>query len=55
MDIQTRHRLSEESMKDDEAFLDWKGRSCKADKHGGMRAAVFLLGLSFTLFLTDES
>ncbi|XP_074583284.1 protein NRT1/ PTR FAMILY 4.4-like [Curcuma longa] len=44
MDAQTRHGSSEELMCA-EVFLDWKGRPCKASKHGGMRAAVFLLGL----------
>lgn len=50
MDAQTRHGGSEEPMRAD-VFLDWKGRACKASKHGGMRAAVFLLGVpSFTCF-----
>ncbi|KAL5538967.1 hypothetical protein UlMin_043305 [Ulmus minor] len=25
--------------------VDWRGRPCNADKHGGMKAAVFVLGL----------
>ncbi|WOL03613.1 protein NRT1/ PTR FAMILY 4.4 [Canna indica] len=44
MDVQTRHSISDESMHA-EIFLDWKGKTCKPNKHGGMRAAVFLLGL----------
>ena len=30
--------------------VDWKGRPCKPSKHGGMTAAVFVLGLSLSLF-----
>lgn len=26
--------------------VDWRGRPCKPTNHGGMRAAVFVLGLS---------
>lgn len=26
--------------------VDWRGRPCKPNKHGGMTAAVFVLGLS---------
>ncbi|XP_028800427.1 protein NRT1/ PTR FAMILY 4.4-like [Neltuma alba] len=29
----------------DESSVDWRGRLCKPNKHGGMRAAVFVLGL----------
>ncbi|KAH9726076.1 protein NRT1/ PTR FAMILY 4.4 [Citrus sinensis] len=29
----------------DETAVDWRGRPCKANKHGGMTAAVFVLGL----------
>ncbi|KAL0908213.1 hypothetical protein M5K25_022691 [Dendrobium thyrsiflorum] len=28
-----------------ELSIDWKGRPCKPNKHGGMRAAVFVLGI----------
>ncbi|WRX30688.1 Proton-dependent oligopeptide transporter family - like 10 [Theobroma cacao] len=28
-----------------ELSVDWRGRPCKANKHGGMTAAVFVLGL----------
>lgn len=31
--------------------VDWKGRPCKPSKHGGMTAAVFVLGLSLSLSL----
>ncbi|CAL9112838.1 unnamed protein product [Musa acuminata var. zebrina] len=44
MDAQARHSVGEESMHA-VVFLDWKGRSCMPTKHGGMRAAAFLLGL----------
>lgn len=29
--------------------VDWRGRPCKANKHGGMTAALFVLGLSHSL------
>lgn len=29
-----------------ETCVDWRGRACKANKHGGMTAAIFVLGLS---------
>ncbi|KAJ8467368.1 hypothetical protein OPV22_029920 [Ensete ventricosum] len=44
MDSQACHSVGDDSMRA-LVFLDWKGRSCKATKHGGMRAAAFLLGL----------
>lgn len=28
-----------------EVFVDWRGRPCKPRKHGGMQAAVFVLGV----------
>ena len=28
-----------------EVFVDWRGRPCMPQKHGGMKAAVFVLGL----------
>ncbi|CAM0874901.1 unnamed protein product [Alopecurus aequalis] len=28
-----------------EVFVDWRGRPCKPQKHGGMKAAVFVLGI----------
>lgn len=27
-----------------EVFVDWRGRPCEPHKHGGMKAAVFVLG-----------
>jgi hypothetical protein len=33
------------------ASIDWRGRPCKSNKHGGMTAAVFVLGLSLSLSL----
>ncbi|CAL9198277.1 protein NRT1/ PTR FAMILY 4.3-like isoform X1 [Musa acuminata AAA Group] len=44
MDIETRQDLKGDSMLA-EVSLDWRGRPCKHDKHGGMRAAVFVLGI----------
>ncbi|XP_068649383.1 protein NRT1/ PTR FAMILY 4.4-like [Aristolochia californica] len=44
MDIQARHNFKGESMSN-ELSIDWKGRPCKPNKHGGMRAAVFALGV----------
>lgn len=29
--------------------VDWRGRPSKSTKHGGMKAAVFVLGLSLSL------
>nr|GMD26152.1 protein NRT1/ PTR FAMILY 4.4-like [Ipomoea batatas]GME02508.1 protein NRT1/ PTR FAMILY 4.4-like [Ipomoea batatas] len=34
-----------ESEDSQEVSVDWKGRPCRDDKHGGMAAAVFVLGL----------
>ncbi|XP_072969618.1 protein NRT1/ PTR FAMILY 4.3-like [Typha angustifolia] len=28
-----------------EASVDWRGKPCKPNKHGGMRAAIFVLGI----------
>ncbi|XP_077251458.1 major facilitator superfamily protein [Tasmannia lanceolata] len=44
MDIQTRQNFKGESMPI-EVSVDWRGRPCKPNKHGGMRAAAFVLGL----------
>lgn len=35
-----------ESEDSQEVSVDWKGRPCRDDKHGGMAAAVFVLGIS---------
>ena len=32
----------------EETSVDWRGRPCKLNKHGGMTSAVFVLGLSFS-------
>ena len=29
-----------------EGYVDWRGRPCNPRKHGGMRAASFVLGMS---------
>ncbi|KAK1276181.1 putative peptide/nitrate transporter [Acorus gramineus] len=44
MDGQTRQNFKGEAM-DVEVSVDWRGRACKPNKHGGMRAAVFVLGI----------
>lgn len=33
----------------DETSVDWRGRPSKTNKHGGMSAAIFVLGLSLSL------
>lgn len=33
----------------EDTAVDWRGRPCKPNKHGGMTAAVFVLGFSLTL------
>ncbi|XP_042394791.1 protein NRT1/ PTR FAMILY 4.3-like [Zingiber officinale] len=33
------------SRKDSEASVDWRGKPCMPNKHGGMRAAFFVLGI----------
>ncbi|XP_010912660.1 protein NRT1/ PTR FAMILY 4.3-like [Elaeis guineensis] len=43
MDVETRQNFQGEM--DVEFSVDWRGRSCKPNKHGGMRAAVFVLGI----------
>ncbi|XP_042479264.1 protein NRT1/ PTR FAMILY 4.4-like [Macadamia integrifolia] len=45
MDTETRQNIKGESMFVEDAAMDWKGRPCKTDKHGGMTAAALVLGL----------
>ncbi|KAJ4966939.1 hypothetical protein NE237_018788 [Protea cynaroides] len=45
MDIETRQNFKGESMSVEEVAVDWRGRPCKTDKHGGMRTSVLVLGL----------
>lgn len=50
-------KLRGDSMSEAEAVVedmsvDWRGRPCKPTKHGGMRAAVFVLGLSLLSLLS---
>lgn len=48
----TRSKLKGESMTMSvKTSVDWRGRPCKANKHGGMTAAIFVLGLSLSLSL----
>jgi hypothetical protein len=35
-----------------EVFVDWRGGPCKAQKHGGMKAAVFVLGVHPSMLLS---
>lgn len=35
----------------EEISVDWRGRPCKPNKHGGMTSAAFVLGLSLSLSL----
>ncbi|XP_050253541.1 protein NRT1/ PTR FAMILY 4.3 [Quercus robur] len=37
--------MPNESVLVEETSVDWRGRPCKPNKHGGMTAAVFVLGL----------
>lgn len=32
----------------EEISVDWRGRPCKLNKHGGMASAIFVLGLSLS-------
>lgn len=49
----TRRKLKGESMTMSvKTSVDWRGRPCKANKHGGMTAAIFVLGLSLSLSLS---
>lgn len=41
--------ISTSAVDQDDMSVDWKGRPCKLNKHGGMTAAVFVLGLSLFL------
>uniref|UniRef100_M8C0X5 Peptide transporter PTR1 n=1 Tax=Aegilops tauschii TaxID=37682 RepID=M8C0X5_AEGTA len=43
-----------------EVSVDWRGRPCRPQRHGGMKAAVFVLGVhpsihAFVFFLLDSS
>lgn len=40
---------------EEEISVDWRGRPCKPNKHGGMSAAIFILGLSLSLSLSSFS
>lgn len=37
---------------DQEMSVDWRGRPCRPNTHGGMTAAVFVLGISLSLSQT---
>ncbi|RZS02630.1 hypothetical protein BHM03_00032701 [Ensete ventricosum] len=47
MDTRTAQTLKGDSMI--EVSVDWRGKPCRPNKHGGMRAAAFVLGLSLSL------
>nr|CAD1842119.1 unnamed protein product [Ananas comosus var. bracteatus] len=42
--IQRPHNLKGDSMVS-EVYVDWRGKPCKPSRHGGMRAAIFVLGI----------
>lgn len=47
MDVERSHGIQlEHVLPSHETSVDWRGRSCKANKHGGLRAALFVLGFS---------
>lgn len=48
----TRMKFKQDSLSGavEETYVDWRGRICKS-KHGGMAAAVFVLGFSLSLSL----
>lgn len=48
MDIQSSREDSEANS------VDWRGKPCMPNKHGGMRAAFFVLGLSFSQVIEHE-
>lgn len=39
-------------MAQEEITIDWRGRPSRPNKHGGMRAAVFVLGTLLSLSLS---
>ncbi|RCV37703.1 hypothetical protein SETIT_8G084200v2 [Setaria italica] len=45
MDIESRQGSKGDSMAASEVSVDWRGRPCDHRKHGGMKAAVFVLGI----------
>ena len=46
------HTAISVSMPMEDLVVDWRGRPCNPPKHGGMKAAVFVLGFSLIfLFL----
>jgi len=49
----TRMKFKQDSLSGavEETSVDWRGRICKS-KHGGMAAAVFVLGFSLSLSLS---
>ncbi|KAJ8458375.1 hypothetical protein OPV22_031301 [Ensete ventricosum] len=44
MDTETGHTSKGDSMHSG-VFVDWRGKPCKTSKHGGIRAAVFVLAI----------
>jgi len=52
----TRMKFKQDSLSGavEETSVDWRGRICKS-KHGGMAAAVFVLGFSLSLSLSLSS
>jgi hypothetical protein len=38
----------------EEITVDWRGKPSNPNKHGGMRAAAFVLGMSYSLSLSPS-
>ena len=43
----TKTKSKEINSMSEDTSVDWRGRPCTSDKHGGMAAAAFVLGLFF--------
>lgn len=53
MEMEARRQNNNKGMDVEESTVDWKGRPSNPNKHGGMKAAVFVLGISlYTYILT---
>jgi hypothetical protein len=44
MDVERREGEKGDASMDDEVCVNWRGKPCDTTKHGGMKAAVFVLG-----------
>lgn len=51
--MEARRQNNNKGTEVEESTVDWKGRPSNPNKHGGMKAAVFVLGISlYTYILT---